>query len=373
MRANEFIYERSLKHRVADEDYDPNGPPPGPEFKPTMPAGTVKVDVSDVYDWYKLGQHISNLKGLGKHDFGSGPPSTILSFGDEDTEHKYINDLEKTGLTTTDIDPVDKNQPIGMKRQKVDPTYNVNENNLSEIEEIPIGDYNPGADRFKLWPSEAATYKQIMKPLPGGSGLTYVTKLKSDEIVIVILDPQNFSYYVGELKLEQAKNTTPNNTWQASLISVHPKYRGQGIAKALYGLALLPKPAGLGLTLVSDSLQTPGGVRNWVSLSQIPGVTVTGLAVVRKIGKEDLKRFPNMERTYEKLMIDLLGKVGGFYYSKNQYSYFYQIPVHVVGSKLENAIKKSLIKIYPEGFDPEFPYKYALSGTLLMAKYEGGK
>jgi predicted nucleotidyltransferase len=111
----------------ANEDYDPNGPPPGPEFKPTMPAGTVKVDVSDVYDWYKLGQHISNLKGLGKHDFGQGPPSTILSFGDEDTEHKYIQDLEKTGLTTTDIDPVDPNQPKGMKRQKTDPTYNVNE------------------------------------------------------------------------------------------------------------------------------------------------------------------------------------------------------------------------------------------------------
>ena len=92
-----------------------------------MPAGTVKVDVSDTYDWYKLGQHISNLKGLGKHDFGAGPPSTILSFGDEDTEHKYIKDLEKTGLTTTDIDPVDPKQPKGMKRQKVDPTYNVNE------------------------------------------------------------------------------------------------------------------------------------------------------------------------------------------------------------------------------------------------------
>jgi hypothetical protein len=116
-----------------DEDYDPNGPPPGPEFKPTMPAGTVKVDVSDVYDWYKLGQHISNLKGLGKHDFGSGPPSTIMAFGSEDEEHKYIKDLEKTGLTTTDIDPLDPKQPKSMPRQKVDPTYNVTETGLSEI------------------------------------------------------------------------------------------------------------------------------------------------------------------------------------------------------------------------------------------------
>ena len=111
-----------------NEDRHPNDQPYGPESKPTMPKGTVRVDVSDVYDWYKLGQHISNLRGLGHHDFGQGPPSTIVSFGSEEEEHDYIKDLEKIGLTTTDIDPVDPNQPKGMPRQKVDPTYNVGEN-----------------------------------------------------------------------------------------------------------------------------------------------------------------------------------------------------------------------------------------------------
>lgn len=106
------------------EDYDPNGPPPGPEFRPTMPAGTARVDVSDMYDWYKLGQHISNLKGLGRHDFGQGPPSTIIAFGSEPTEHEYIRDLERTGLTTTDIDPAAHKKG---KKQKVDPTFNVAE------------------------------------------------------------------------------------------------------------------------------------------------------------------------------------------------------------------------------------------------------
>ena len=124
---------KQLADTFLDEDYDPNGPPPGPEFKPTMPAGTVRVDVSDVYDWYKLGQHISNLDGLGKHDFGAGPPSTIFSFGSEELEHKFIDALKKTGLTTTDIDPVDPKQPAGMPRQKTDPTYNVAET----LEETP--------------------------------------------------------------------------------------------------------------------------------------------------------------------------------------------------------------------------------------------
>jgi len=104
------------------EDQHPNEQPRGPETKPTMPKGTVKVDVSDVYDWYKLGQHISNMRGLGKHDFGQGPPSTIFSFGDEELEHKYIQALLKTGLTTTDIDPAGHKKRKG---QKVDPTYNV--------------------------------------------------------------------------------------------------------------------------------------------------------------------------------------------------------------------------------------------------------
>jgi hypothetical protein len=121
----------------ADEDYSPDNPP-GPEFKPTMPAGTVKVDVSDVYDWYKLGQHISNLKGLGKHDFGKGPPASIISFGDEETEHKFIQDLKKTGLDVTDIDPVDPKQPKGRKI-KTDPTYNVAESAeiLDEVKMSP--------------------------------------------------------------------------------------------------------------------------------------------------------------------------------------------------------------------------------------------
>jgi putative chitinase len=125
---NAIVYGPSKKTSSETEDYHPNDPPPGPETKPTMPKGTVRVDVSDVYDWYKLGQHISNLKGLGKHDFGKGPPSTIISFGSEEEEHKYIQDLMKLGLDTTDIDPVDPNQPKNMKRQKVDPTFKVDEN-----------------------------------------------------------------------------------------------------------------------------------------------------------------------------------------------------------------------------------------------------
>jgi len=69
-----------------------------------LPKGTVKVDVSDVYDWYKLGMHISDLEGLGKHDFGQGPPQTVMAFGNEPLEHKYLKNLKRLGLKTHDID-----------------------------------------------------------------------------------------------------------------------------------------------------------------------------------------------------------------------------------------------------------------------------
>jgi hypothetical protein len=128
--------------KKAKEDYSPDHPP-GPESKPTMPKGTVRVDVSDVYDWYKLGQHVSNLKGLGQHDFGKGPPSSIISFGDEETEHKFIDNLKKTGLDVTDIDPVDPKKRPG-KTIKTDPTYNVDED-LTEDQQLDEVKMSPSA------------------------------------------------------------------------------------------------------------------------------------------------------------------------------------------------------------------------------------
>ena len=132
MRHFQNKYPKFFTAKVVDEDYSANQKPPGPETPPTMPAGTLRVDVSDVYDWYKIGQHISDMKGLGKHDFGAGPPSSIISFGDEDTEHKFIKDLEATGLDVTDIDPKDPKKRPGRKI-KTDPTYNVDESPENKI------------------------------------------------------------------------------------------------------------------------------------------------------------------------------------------------------------------------------------------------
>jgi putative chitinase len=78
--------------------------PLGPESPPQMPAGTVKVDVSDTQDWYQLGQDISNLSIANKSHYNQGPPHTVLAFGSEDLEHMYIRQLKRLGLNTHDLD-----------------------------------------------------------------------------------------------------------------------------------------------------------------------------------------------------------------------------------------------------------------------------
>jgi hypothetical protein len=70
------------------------------------PKGTVKVDVDDVYDWYKLGMHISDLDDADPKDFGRGPPQTVISFGNEPLEHKYLKQLKRLGMKTHDIDEI---------------------------------------------------------------------------------------------------------------------------------------------------------------------------------------------------------------------------------------------------------------------------
>jgi hypothetical protein len=90
------------KALTENDEEDEEGKMPGTPIP--FPKGTVKVDVSDTYDWYKLGQDISDLDDADPKDYGQGPPQTILSFGSEELEHKYIQDLARLGLDTVDLD-----------------------------------------------------------------------------------------------------------------------------------------------------------------------------------------------------------------------------------------------------------------------------
>jgi hypothetical protein len=93
--------------------------PLGPETPPKMPDGTIKVDVSDMYDWYKLGQKISDLDSIKPGELGSGPPSTVFAFGSEDLENMYSHELTKLGLKTHDLDEPGEEDIDESKEQKI--------------------------------------------------------------------------------------------------------------------------------------------------------------------------------------------------------------------------------------------------------------
>ena len=119
-KSTNVAFNLGMTESIKDEDQHPNDRPLGPETKPSMPMGTIRVKVSDVYDWYKLGQHISDLGNLDHNDFGKGPPEAVIAFGSEEEEHKYIKLLQKLGLDILDIDP----GAPDAKGVEADPTYN---------------------------------------------------------------------------------------------------------------------------------------------------------------------------------------------------------------------------------------------------------
>lgn len=92
----------------ADEDADDEQGGEGEESHKhnliPFPKGSVRIGVSDVYDWYKIGTHINDLDDADPKDFGQGPPQTMLSFGSEEEEHRYMRDLKRLGLGLTDLD-----------------------------------------------------------------------------------------------------------------------------------------------------------------------------------------------------------------------------------------------------------------------------
>lgn len=106
MRRFNKQYPEYFKYSALNiDEYKSNEPEQDPGNPIPYPAGTVKVDVSDVYDWYKLGQKISDLGDAKPSDFGKGPPQTVMAFGNEPEEHRYFKALKRLGLKTHDIDP----------------------------------------------------------------------------------------------------------------------------------------------------------------------------------------------------------------------------------------------------------------------------
>ena len=116
-------------------------------------------------------------------------------------------------------------------------------------------------------------------------------------------------------------------------ITVDEDYRGQGIAKALYGIVLTI----MKVPLVAGNAQTPGGRRNWVSLASIPGVEIKGYV--------GLETYDLHSRNIDTVM----GQLGGEHLGQTKTGerfFTFDVQPSTTGKELEAYVKTHLSKVY---------------------------
>lgn len=92
---------RKKANEEADYERDMQSDPSDPF---SFPKGTTLVNVSDVYDWYKLGMAVPALDKADPRVFNKGVPHTVFAFGTEEEEHRMMPLLKRLGFSLHDID-----------------------------------------------------------------------------------------------------------------------------------------------------------------------------------------------------------------------------------------------------------------------------
>lgn len=233
---------------------------------------------------------------------------------------------------------------------------------ISEIRKIPQTSYTGG--RSSLLHTKVPRADRML-PLPGGSGLLYSITKDDGEDVVLIIDPDHIDKIpptkhryefdnefnkrlkawektagtprptiVGRLSLHRTYEPIPNAV-QVGSITVHEEYRGNGIARALYGIVLTIMKK----TLVAGSSQTPGGRKNWMSLASIPGVEIKGYISIR-----------SYKIDFDNAMQDKIMNLGGQFVGKDSEDEVWAFDVTPGDGELIPAVKNSLSKLYNQNW-----------------------
>ena len=129
-------------------------------------------------------------------------------------------------------------------------------------------------DSLGMLSSKEAKLKKLegnINPLPNSNYFYAIVPsmshgAKGNEQDVCLLSPAQ--QLIGILTVQMAGDTA-----YVMGLEIDKAWRNKGLATSLYGILLSIEH----LDIVSDSSQTPGGARTWVSLSKIPGVEVRGL------------------------------------------------------------------------------------------------
>jgi GNAT superfamily N-acetyltransferase len=265
---------------------------------------------------------------------------------------------------------------------------------LDEIERLSPSSFSGGKGYLDSYGREKS-----VRELPGGSGLLYSITDDSGDFIIKMWDPakkgefqpraigQRPSYYtrrewqsrveywqqrdvsrkanfdrspgklIGQLTVDSVGRRFPlPGAVQVGTITVDEDYRGGGIAKALYGIVLtiMKRP------LLAGSSQTPGGRRNWMSLSQVPGVQMKGYMEINdgdletrdtsKLGRVDDKRWiAGQNKAAEKRIDTIMGKLGGEHIGQNKsgtHYFAFDVKPNTTKQELQAYVDTNLSKVY---------------------------
>ena len=182
---------------------------------------------------------------------------------------------------------------------------------------------------IKLWDPAGVSTKPVQEPNEDEYDFSY--RLYDWERS---QNSQTPGLLIGKLVLEDVPHFPLNGALQVDTITVDENYRGQGVAKSLYGIALsiLRRP------LVAGRSQTPGGRRNWLSLASTPGVEVKGYLGLN----ED--RLKNADSDIDTIM----GRLGGQYIGQSRPPgiRYFAFDVVAGSGELAPAVKTSVSQIY---------------------------
>ena len=261
---------------------------------------------------------------------------------------------------------------------------------VTEIERLSKDDYTGGKGELAYVKKPS---KKKVFPLPGGSGLQYAIMPETAQFTtIAIVDPNHvepkpvmkrwewrdeFEQRLAKWEQMKAKGTLkpkPQVIAKLSIyggnqgipgavkvgsITVDEDYRGQGIAKALYGIVLTIMKK----TLIAGGEQTPGGRKNWLSLASIPGVEVKGFV---QLDTDDVEFDPNdwpdnlvyqQAKKIKEKRVDAIHnnimQLGGQFIGKNRYAEYWAFDVVPSNGELAPAVKNSLSTLYSNrGHEP---------------------
>lgn len=267
---------------------------------------------------------------------------------------------------------------------------------LDEIERLSPTSFSGGKKYLDSYGREKS-----VRELPGGSGLLYSITKDSSDFIIKMWDPAGKgefqpapigprpSYYtrpewasrieymqqrdarrkaefdrspgklIGQLTVDSVDHSFPiPGAVQVGTITVDEDYRGVGIAKALYGvvLTIMKRP------LLAGTSQTPGGRRNWVSLSQVPGVQMKGYVSVDDddLQTRDPSKFGNSakivaqnNKAAENRIDIIMGKLGGEHIGQNKsgtHYFAFDVKPNTTRQELEAYVNTNLSKVYSGGY-----------------------